>query len=100
MLKTSSSSVRQIILLAVIFAAMQIMALTHNVAHGDIHHSHDGSPCVFQITSDFANDIATRDDLNVSETLHPVRYISRQTTPTTQRGICANTIRAPPPITP
>ena len=42
MLKARAASVTQIILFAAIFAALQIVAVSHNTAHGDIGHTHDG----------------------------------------------------------
>jgi hypothetical protein len=96
MLKARAASVKQIILFAAIFAALQIVAVSHNTAYGDVGHTHDGTSCIFQITSDSAQDTKTTTGDNHSEIVFSIRYVHPQTLPSDQRSKSANCIRGPP----
>jgi len=96
MLKAKESSVPQVILFAAIFVALQFVAVSHNTAYGDIGHSHDGTSCIFQITSDCAQDTTTRAGNSHSEIVFPIRYVGPKTLPSDQRNKFANCIRGPP----
>lgn len=96
MLKARAASVTQIILFAAIFAALQIVAVSHNTAHGDIGHTHDGTSCIFQITSDSAQDTTTPAGENHSEVVFSIRYVRPQTLRSDQRDKSTNCIRGPP----
>jgi len=96
MLKARAASVTQIILFAAIFAALQIVAVSHNTAYGDIGHTHDGTSCIFQITSDSAQDTTTTAGDGHSEIVFQIRYTRPQTLPPGLRNKSANRIRGPP----
>jgi hypothetical protein len=96
MLKARAASVTQIFLFAVIFAALQIVAVSHNTAYGDIGHTHDGTSCIFPVTSDSAQDTTTTAGNSLSETVFPIRYTHPQILPPDLRKKSANRIRGPP----
>ena len=96
MLKARAASVPQIILFAAIFIALQFVAVSHNTAYGDIGHTHDGTSCIFQITSDSSQDTTTRASVGHSEIVFSIRYVDPETHPRRQRNKSANCIRGPP----
>jgi hypothetical protein len=100
MLKARAASVTQIILFAAIFAALQIVAVNHNTVYGDVGHTHDDTSCVFQITSDSAQDTTTASGNNPSDVVFPIHYVRLKLFRRFQPDDYANSIRAPPPISP
>ena len=71
---TRDASVTQVIFFAAVFVALQIVAVNHNTAYGDVGHTHDDTSCVFQITSDSAQDTTTASDSNPSDVVFPINY--------------------------
>jgi hypothetical protein len=98
MLKARAASVTQNILFAAIFAALQIVAVSHNTAHGDVGHAHEGTPCIFQIASDAAQDTTTARDGRPSYVVSPIRYTPLTTFRRDLRVDGANSIRGPPSL--
>ena len=96
MIKVRAASVTQIILLAAIFAALQIVAASHNTAHGKVGHAHEGTPCIFQIASDAAQDTTTARDGRPIYVVSPIRYTPPRAFRRDRRDDGANSIRAPP----
>ncbi|MGB0574949.1 MAG: hypothetical protein ACPGPC_02165 [Alphaproteobacteria bacterium] len=97
MLKARAASVPQIILFAPIFIALQFVAVSHNTAYGDIGHTHDGTSCIFQITSDSAQDKTAGAGDSSSEVVFQIRYADSKTFSPSLRLKSANSIRGPPP---
>ncbi|MBK19252.1 MAG: hypothetical protein CMM52_10510 [Rhodospirillaceae bacterium] len=98
MLKAKPASVSQIVLFAAIIAALQIFALSHSAAHGDIDHSHDGVPCVFQTSSDSGQDVPARLGPRANGTVLPVRFLRQNTQQVIPESGVADGIRDPPII--
>jgi len=95
-LKARADSVTQITLFAAIFIALQIVAVSHNTAYGDLGHTHDGTACVFQVTSDAPQDTTTARDDRPSDVVFPIRYAPLKTFRRDPRDDWANSIRGPP----
>ncbi len=96
MVKAKTTSLSQIIIFVVVLTELQIMAVSHSAAHGDVNHSHDGISCVFQLTSDTTPSF-TADSLDHAIDIDVLRQVLRhQNLVSNQHNRCANSIRAPP----
>lgn len=96
MVKARNTSLSKIIFFAVLLAALQILAISHGAAHGDVNHSHDGTPCVFPLSSDSSQNVSAESEIRIIGFAVIRQGLRQQTLSPGLHSGHANGIRAPP----